>query len=142
MKKEVNIFWVLTVLLSVAILIFSSLECVEGISHSSFLMLDDTEPIRKGCNLIYLVCIPTVFSAIALFFENSVLNVLASITLIAQAGAVAVSYKVYDFIDNVFCYIGSHSFAYRMTDIGVVVSVLCWVTAISAVVTAYTRSRV
>lgn len=142
MKKVVNIFWILTVLASIAILILSSLECVEGVNYSMLPISDDIEPIGKSCNLFSLVCIPTVFSVVILFFDSKTLNVLANITLFMQAIVVTFSYKVYKLIDDLFSYIGSRSFTYKMTEVGIIVSLLCWIIILPAIVMTYTRLRV
>ena len=141
MKKGVNIFWILTVLVSIAIIILSSLECVEGVSYSMLPISDDIEPIGKSCNLFSLVCIPTVVSVVILFFDSKTLNVLASVALFIQAIVVTFSYKVYKHIDNLFSYIGSRSFTYKMTEIGIIVSFLCWIVFLLAIVLTYARLR-
>lgn len=82
------------------------------------------------------------FFIVILFFENKTLNVLASIALFIQAIIVTFSYKVYNFIDDLFSYIGSRSFTYKMTEIGIVVSVLCWIVVLLATAMAYARLRV
>ena len=142
MRKGINIFWILTILVSVSILILSSLECIEGLSHSLRPISNDIYPIRKSCNLISFVCIPTVFSVVILFFENKTLNVLACIALFIQATVVTFSDRVCKFIDDLFSYIGSRYFTYKMTEIGIIVSLLCWLLVLLAISMACVRLRV
>lgn len=141
MKKEVNLFWILAVVVSVTILILSCLECVEGVSYSSLPISDTREPLGKSCNLFPLVSIPTVLSLIVLFFENKILNIFAVVTLFFQAIVVTLSNKVYKFIDDLFSYIGSISYTYKITNVGVIVSVLCWLLFLLTIVMTSEKLR-
>lgn len=141
MKKEVNLFWILAVVVSVTILILSCLECVEGVSYSSLPISDTREPLGKSCNLFQLVSIPTVFSLIVLFFENKILNIFAVVTLFFQAIVVTLSNKVYKFIDDLFSYIGSISYTYKITNVGIIVSVLCWLLFLLALIMTSAKLR-
>jgi len=140
MKKSINVFWILSLLMSLAILILSSLECIRGISHS-LPMSDVSEPIVKSSNLISLVGVPTVFSLIALFFENKALNILAAISLFIQAIVVSFAHKICKAIDDLFSYIGSRSYTYEMTTLGVIVCILCWIVFLLSIVMAYGRLK-
>ena len=135
MRKSINVFYLAFALISIAILILSCFDCVEGVSYSS---LPDSptliEPYVKTYSLFSLTSIPIVISILLLFLNNKALNVVVCVIVLLQSVVVTLAHKLYESIDALFNYIGRDPYEYELTNIGVTVSVFCWLLFLATLV--------
>lgn len=142
MKKGINVFWIVAVLISVAILILSCFECVIGISYSGIPISSTMEPHIQTNSLFSLISIPTVVSVLLLFSKSKGLNVFACVIVLLQSTVVTFAHKLYKTIDAVFSNIaGYSSYEYNLTKIGILLSVLCWILFLVTIVLTIGRFR-
>lgn len=141
MKKEINIILLLAVVLSFVILGLSSLECVKGITYDGVPVSSTMEPRVITHSLISLISVPAILSLLALLASNTGLNIFACVMAFLQSVAVTVSPQLYNAMEKLFRHVGEPAYDYKLTGVGIIVCVMCWILFLVSLVMTNRRSK-